>query len=90
MSVSSSSLCLGRAAVCDYGTLWTFLLPFVDKRTFHCILREGLGYTLHRLGSVIIEPLHDKTNKMTGVPSEDSDQPGHPPRMISLCCSLNG
>ena len=22
---------------------------------------------------------HDKTNKMTCVPSEDSDQPGHPP-----------
>ena len=25
MSVSSSSWCLGRAAVCDCGTLWTFL-----------------------------------------------------------------
>ena len=25
------------------------------------------------------EPPHDKTNKMTFVPSEDSDQPGHPP-----------
>ena len=28
LSVSSSSLCLGRAAVCDCGTPWTFLLPF--------------------------------------------------------------
>ena len=28
LSVSSSSLCLGRAVVCDYGTPWTFLLPF--------------------------------------------------------------
>ena len=28
MSVSSSSWGLGRAAVCDCGTLWTFLLPF--------------------------------------------------------------
>ena len=27
-AVSSSSLCLGRAAVCDCGTPWTFLLPF--------------------------------------------------------------
>ena len=26
--VSSSSWCLGRAAVCDCGTPWTFLLPF--------------------------------------------------------------
>ena len=25
---SSSSWCLGRAAVCDCGTPWTFLLPF--------------------------------------------------------------
>ena len=29
MSVSSSSWCLGRAAVCDYGTPWTFVLPFL-------------------------------------------------------------
>ena len=28
LSVSSSSLCLGRAAVCNCGTPWTFLLPF--------------------------------------------------------------
>ena len=29
------------------------------------------------------EPPHDKTNKMTCAPNEDSDQPEHPPR---LCC----
>ena len=28
------------------------------------------------------EPRHDKTNKMACVPSEDSDQPGHPPSLI--------
>ena len=28
LSVSSSSWCLGRAAVCDCGIPWTFLLPF--------------------------------------------------------------
>ena len=28
------------------------------------------------------EPRHDKTNKMTCAPSEDSDQPGHPPSLI--------
>ena len=32
LSVSSSSWGLGRAAVCDCGTPWTFLLPFL---TFH-------------------------------------------------------
>ena len=30
------------------------------------------------------EPPHDKTNKMACAPSEDSDQPGHPPSLISL------
>ena len=29
LSVSSSSWGLGRAAVCDCGTPWTFLLPFL-------------------------------------------------------------
>ena len=33
MSVSSSSWGLGRAAVCDCGTPWTFLLPFFLKQT---------------------------------------------------------
>ena len=35
----------------------------------------------------ISEPPHDKTNKMTCAHSEDSDQPGHPPSLISLRCS---
>ena len=30
------------------------------------------------------EPPYDKTNKMTFVPSEDSDQPGHPPSLIRV------
>ena len=33
LSVSSSSWCLGRAAVCNCGTPWTFLLPFL----FDCL-----------------------------------------------------
>ena len=34
----------------------------------------------------IIEPPHDKTNKMACAPSEDSDQPqpGHPPSLIRV------
>ena len=31
---------------------------------------------------LIFEPPHDKTNKIAYAPSEDSDQPGHPPRLI--------
>ena len=30
------------------------------------------------------EPPHDKTSKMACVPSEDSDQPGHWPRLIRI------
>ena len=30
------------------------------------------------------EPPHDKTNKMACAPSEDSDQPGHPPGIIRV------
>ena len=33
-----------------------------------------------------IELQHDKTNKMTYAPSEDSGQPGHLPSLISLGC----
>ena len=34
-------------------------------------LKQGMAYGLH----VLLEPQQDKTNKMTCVPSEDSDQP---------------
>ena len=30
------------------------------------------------------EPPHDKTNKIACAPSEDSDQPGHPPSLIRV------
>ena len=30
------------------------------------------------------EPPHDKTNKMACAPSEDSDQPGHPPSLFRV------
>ena len=32
----------------------------------------------------LFEPPLDKTNKMTFVPSEDSDQPGHQPSLIRV------
>ena len=33
---------------------------------------------------LVYGPPHDKTNKMTCAPSEDSDQPGHPPSLIRV------
>ena len=47
-------------------------------------------FQLHSLHLFIFEPPRDKTNKMACAPSEDSDQPGHPPSLISLRCVLNG
>ena len=32
----------------------------------------------------VIEPPHDKSNEMACAPSEDSDQPGHPPSLIRV------
>ena len=37
LSVSSSFWCLGRAAACDCGTLWTFLLPFFTISVIICL-----------------------------------------------------
>ena len=45
------------------------------------ILASGKAYQLqviHRKVEVASDPEHDKTNKMTCVPSESSDQPGQP------------
>ena len=36
------------------------------------------------ISGLSIEPVHDKTNKMACVPSEDSGQPG-PPSLIRVC-----
>ena len=36
------------------------------------------------IGMTKFEPDHDKTNKMVCAPSEDSDQPGHPPSLIRV------
>ena len=32
----------------------------------------------------LLEPPHNKTNKIACAPSEDSDQPGHPPSLIRV------
>ena len=37
----------------------------------------------------IHEPPHDKTNKMAIAPSEDTDQPAHPPSLIRVRCPLD-
>ena len=50
--------------------------PMSQKAWSNCI-------ELH-LSNLLNEPHRNKTNKMTCAPSEDSDQPGHPPSLIRI------
>ena len=59
-------------------------------RTLLNFLADMLKDHLEDVNSVAFESPHDKTNKMTCAPSGDLDQPGHPPRLISLRYALNG
>ena len=42
----------------------------------------SLNHFTHFICFSETEPPHDKANKVTRAPSEDSDQPGHPPSLI--------
>ena len=66
----SSGKCGPRSACC----------PYMPKNTFP----QSAVNILLAAGPIIIGPVHDKTYKMTCAPSEDSDQPGHPPRLIRV------
>ena len=48
LSVSSSSWCLGRAAVCVCRTPWTFLLPVFEiglHELFRGLISKSIGFT---------------------------------------------
>ena len=47
-------------------------------------LKHELESSLPNKLLITFEPPCDKTNKMACAPSEDSDQPGHPPRLIRV------
>ena len=53
-----------------------------DLPRVHCSETAFRNVLLH--GSLLYEPPYDQTNKMTSAPSEDSDQPGHPPSLIRV------
>ena len=55
-------------------------MPFTKYEHMHHIWKY-----MHKCNiKLIIEPVHNKTNKMTCAPSKDSDQPGHPPSLIRV------
>ena len=51
-----------------------------------CILFSnfGQGKDFRLTNQKLLEPEHDKTNKMVCAPSKDADQPGHPPSLIRV------
>ena len=57
----------------------------------HALEFEKASYNLLVFSCFIFEPAHDKTRTMNCAPSEHSNQPGHPPRLIGvLRFALNG
>ena len=57
---------------------WTFVARIGDKHQIR-LMRSNWGATWE-----------NQQKKNTCVPSEDSDQPGHPPSLVSFHCALNG
>ena len=57
-------------------------MPTTQSFLFFRGVNIKLGEKLY--SKMSYEPLHDKTNKMAYAPSEDSDQPGHPPSLIRV------
>ena len=53
-----------------------------DLPRVHCSETAFRTFLLH--GSLLCERPYDQTNKTTSAPSEDSDQPGHPPSLIRV------
>ena len=56
------------------------LLLRFQRRVLYVILTTQGAFLL----LIQYEPHRDKTNKMACAPSEDSDQPGHPPSLIRV------
>ena len=76
--------------VCKHLNLKYVLLAFTK---YLSIFLPNLIANLHMKSCLLSktnELEHDKTNKMTCAPSEDSDQPGHLPSLISLRCLHEG
>ena len=68
---NKESLALQFVTDDEEGLIWLFEGPGKDKIHLSVKVRK-------------YEPPHDKTNKLICAPSEDSDQPGHPPSLIRV------
>ena len=70
----------------------TAALFLQDEHKKLCVYEEigKISLNYHQISTNLFlwqianEPPHDKTKKMTCTPSENSDQPGHPPSLIRV------
>ena len=80
------SVFAGRTCFCLFYRALAYMSTFFLFYIFPLFLfgtEEGCDLWLwHSLE--IFEPPREKTNKMACAPSEDSDQPGHPPSLIRV------
>ena len=82
------SMCVIRKGETNFSCIQRFtvwLSRSKEKMSYSCYA-GGVTLIICKTFCIIYEPEHNKTNKMTCAPSEDSDQPRHPPSLISLCC----
>ena len=72
--------------------LWSDWVDAQADLSLRWVYSHFVGFVMSRLISIesLTKPPHDKTNKMTFAPSEDSDQPGHPSILIRFfaVCSM--
>ena len=74
--------CLNFLVECFHAHEIIHLIEAVVKHKLDVF--EPLWIFILAKGAVINELPRGKTNKMAYVPSEDSDQPGHPPSLIRV------
>ena len=77
-------------AQADLSLRWTHnhIVGFVMRRLLndehYAFCTAFHAYESWTVAAVLNEPPHDKTNKVACAPSEDSDQPWHPPSLIRV------
>ena len=79
-----------------YGCITLAKIPKINVKMCHLLAHQAFPPNYYNLSrtkktartptpiSTRNRPPHDKTNKMTCAPSEDSDQPHHPPSLIRV------
>ena len=86
------SLNLSTYYLCKVGSLIrilsliriTIIIRTVSIFDFLCLLYKANNRIEILISTRTFEPPHDKTNKMACAPSENSNQPGHPPSLIRV------